>query len=63
MIDYDKLEVKDFWNNASCGENLYLKGNNLKEAFIKQANIRYSLEPYILPFLNFPETSNKNILE
>ncbi len=63
MIDLDKLEVKDFWNNASCGETLYLKGNNLKEAFIKQANIRYNLEPYILPFLNFPETDNKNILE
>jgi ubiquinone/menaquinone biosynthesis C-methylase UbiE len=58
-----KDDVKNFWNNASCGEDLYLKGDNLRDAFNKQANSRYTLEPYILHFLNFPETRNKNLLE
>ena len=62
-IDHKKNDVKQFWNIASCGEDLYLKGVDMKEAFNKQSIVRYSLEPYILPFLKFRETKNKNLLE
>jgi 2-polyprenyl-3-methyl-5-hydroxy-6-metoxy-1,4-benzoquinol methylase len=62
-FDLNKDDVKQFWNNAPCGEELYLKGDNFREAFNKQSNSRYTLEPYILKFLNFPETKNKNLLE
>ena len=58
-----KENVKEFWNKASCGEDLYLKGTDIRDAFNKQSFTRYSLEPYIIPFLKFPETNNKNILE
>lgn len=62
-IEFNKNDVKEFWNNASCGEDLYLKGEDIKDAFNKQSQTRYALEPYILPFLKFPETNNKNLLE
>ena len=61
--DFNKDDVKQFWNNASCGEELYLKGDNFREAFNTQSNSRYTLEPYILNFLNFPNSKNKNLLE
>jgi 2-polyprenyl-3-methyl-5-hydroxy-6-metoxy-1,4-benzoquinol methylase len=63
IVNFNKEGVKDFWNNASCGEDLYLKGEDTKDAFNKQSQSRYTLEPYILPFLKFRETNNKNLLE
>ncbi len=56
-------EVKDFWNEASCGEELYLKGNELKEQFENQSKIRYQLEPYILSFAEFEKWKGKKVLE
>jgi ubiquinone/menaquinone biosynthesis C-methylase UbiE len=62
-IDHKKNDVKKFWNIASCGEDLYLNGTDIRDAFNKQSIKRYTLEPYIIPFLNFPESNKKNILE
>jgi hypothetical protein len=30
-MDFPKTEVKRFWNKASCGEELFLKGNSTKK--------------------------------
>jgi len=59
----EKLEVKDFWNTNSCGEQLYLKGSDEIEAFQFQSDIRYQLEPYIENFANFSSAANKKVLE
>jgi len=55
--------VKDFWNEASCGEDLYLKGDELKERFENQSRIRYQLEPYILDFAEFEKWKGLRVLE
>jgi ubiquinone/menaquinone biosynthesis C-methylase UbiE len=57
-----KQQVHDFWNEASCGEKLYLK-NITKDQYVDQVNIRYKLEPYIIEFADFPSTKNKKVLE
>ena len=62
-MNENKLLVKDFWNEASCGEELYLKGEILKDAYFNQSIIRYKLEPYIINFANFEEAKNKKVLE
>jgi 2-polyprenyl-3-methyl-5-hydroxy-6-metoxy-1,4-benzoquinol methylase len=62
-MNENKLLVKDFWNEASCGEELYLKGESLKDAYINQSLIRYRLEPYIISFANFEGAKNKKVLE
>ncbi len=59
----EKELVKEFWNEASCGENLYLKGENEKEKFRNQLSIRYELEPFILPFADFQNQEGKKVLE
>jgi len=59
----EKNAVKDFWNENSCGEVLYLKGGDEIEAFKYQSSIRYELEPYILTFADFSSASNKKVLE
>lgn len=40
----DKLAVRDFWNEASCGERLYL-GGLTRQDYSRQAEQRYELEP------------------
>ena len=57
-----KAKVHDFWNIESCGE-VYAKGDSEKSQYEKQSQIRYQLEPYILPFANFKQGQNKDILE
>jgi ubiquinone/menaquinone biosynthesis C-methylase UbiE len=59
----EKIAVKDFWNENSCGELLYLKGEDEIEAFNYQSSVRYELEPYILKFADFASASNKKVLE
>ena len=57
-----KNEVHDFWDKASCGEDLYLK--SLDEAgYMSQMHKRYELEPYIENFAKFEECSLKDVLE
>mgnify|MGYP006074924891 CR=1 FL=1 len=59
----NKLNVHEFWNKSSCGEDLYLKGSTQKESFINQSITRYILEPYILNFAGFNNYKNKKVLE
>lgn len=57
-----KTGVRDFWENAACGEEAYLSSKT-KEDFAIQAEERYRLEPYILPFANFSSWRGKRVLE
>lgn len=61
-MNKDKQQVHDFWNEASCGENLYLPGLDRK-AYETQARKRYELEPYILEFAGFDSTKAMRVLE
>jgi len=58
----NKQQVFDYWNKASCGEDLYLFGNN-KVDYESHAKYRYQLEPYILDFADFQSANNKRVLE
>lgn len=55
--------VKDFWNQASCGEDLYLKGEDERIRFENQMKERYRLEPFILDFAQFNLFKGKEVLE
>lgn len=57
-----KDDVRAFWQRASCGEDLYLPGLGAAD-YRSQAEARYRLEPYILPFANFPDAREKDVLE
>jgi SAM-dependent methyltransferase len=61
-MNVDKQQVHDFWNNESCGENLYLQGSN-RDGYETQARKRYELEPYIIEFADFDDAHDKRILE
>jgi len=58
----EKQQVYNFWNEASCGENLYLTGADSK-GFEIQSQRRYELEPFILDFARFDEFKRKKVLE
>lgn len=58
-----KQAVKDYWNDASCGEKLYWKGDDIDERYINQLKARYELEPYIIPFASFNMQTGKKVLE
>ncbi|GAB3890990.1 hypothetical protein GCM10028803_02350 [Larkinella knui] len=58
-----KQQVHDFWNEASCGEDLYLKGETLRQKYFQQAKDRYALEPYISGFADFQSHADKQVLE
>jgi ubiquinone/menaquinone biosynthesis C-methylase UbiE len=62
MMDTVKREVHDFWDKASCGEQLYLSGSE-KSSYIEQGRIRYELEPYIIEFAAFDATRDLDVLE
>ncbi len=57
-----KFSVKNFWNSASCGEDLYLSTSS-RGGYMAQAKVRYELEPYILKFIDFGDIKTKKILE
>lgn len=59
--DY-KQQVHDFWNDSSCGENLYLPGSD-RRAYDLQYKARYELEPYIVEFAGFDAVEGKRLLE
>ncbi len=61
-MNIGKKLVYDFWEKASCGEDLYLKGKSRKH-YLKQAEIRYKLEPYIIDFAEFYRYKSKKVLE
>lgn len=62
-MENNKQAVKEFWNEASCGENLYMKGNSRREQYDNQSKTRYELEPYIVPFADFSNQREKKVLE
>jgi ubiquinone/menaquinone biosynthesis C-methylase UbiE len=57
-----KKKVHDYWQNASCGETLYLKGRS-KDDYLEHSQIRYKLEPYIIDFAGFGRYKDKKVLE
>ena len=61
-MNADKKAVHDFWEQASCGEELYLDGLGL-DAYVEQAQRRYELERYIEQFAAFASTKGKKVLE
>lgn len=54
--------VCDFWEEASCGETLFLKGLG-KNDYLKKLELRYQIEPYIIDFAAFDQYKNKKVLE
>lgn len=54
-----KAAVHDFWNEASCGEKLFLGD----EDYDAQAAARYRQEPFILSFARFDECKGLRVLE
>jgi SAM-dependent methyltransferase len=60
--DTDKQAVRDFWQQASCGEDLYLHEVS-REGYIEQARQRYALEPYIPGFAQFAQARDRDVLE
>jgi ubiquinone/menaquinone biosynthesis C-methylase UbiE len=57
-----KSAVRDFWDEAACGERLYLDGLS-REDYALQSKRRYELEPYIVGFAGFDRSSGKRVLE
>lgn len=55
-------DVRNFWNQQSCGEALYLP-NEQKIGYELQRIQRYQLEPDILTFAEFEKYSGKQVLE
>ncbi|MDQ7837052.1 MAG: class I SAM-dependent methyltransferase [Thermodesulfobacteriota bacterium] len=62
-MDKEKLAVHDFWERASCGEELYLKDGRDREAYLTQAKVRYTLEPFIPGFAEFHLYKGERVLE
>jgi SAM-dependent methyltransferase len=61
-VNTSKQDVHDFWNEASCGEALYLQ-ELTREGYEAQARARYTLEPYIPGFAGFESSRGKRVLE
>jgi SAM-dependent methyltransferase len=61
-IDVGKEEVREFWNQSSCGE-AYAEGASPREQLERQARTRYELEPYLADFAKFADGSGKDVLE
>jgi predicted O-methyltransferase YrrM len=61
-MDSKKAAVREFWERASCGEELYLKSRD-RSGYERQARIRYELEPFIPGFARFEEARGKRVLE
>ena len=62
-MDTEKQSVHDFWNQASCGEELYLSGTD-KASYIDQAKSRYKLEgQMIFGLAQFTKAKGLKVLE
>lgn len=57
-----KEQVRDFWNDAACGEKLLLPSFDV-EGFRAQSAERYRLEPYIVDFADFAHSKGRDVLE
>src|ERR1700722_3082678 len=58
----DKKAVEEFWDKASCGEDLYLQ-NQQRDGYLEHARRRYELEPIIEEFADFTWARGKEVLE
>ncbi|MDQ3776852.1 MAG: hypothetical protein M3461_22125 [Pseudomonadota bacterium] len=61
-MDDLKKEVRDFWDEASCGERLLLDASD-KAGYLAQMEKRYSLEPFIEGFARFDGARDLIVLE
>jgi ubiquinone/menaquinone biosynthesis C-methylase UbiE len=61
-MDSDKKAVEEFWDKASCGEDLYLQ-NQQRDGYIEHARRRYELEPVIEEFAEFASAAGSKVLE
>jgi len=61
-MDHALRAVHDFWNTASCGEQLYLTGTD-KDAYTAQLRRRYELEPFLPAFARPEECREQDVLE
>jgi SAM-dependent methyltransferase len=61
-MEHAKELVRQFWEEASCGEKLYLH-DLAREDFLRQAEIRYRLEPFIPGFADFEIYRGRKVLE
>ncbi|MBM4229783.1 MAG: class I SAM-dependent methyltransferase [Gammaproteobacteria bacterium] len=57
-----KRQVHDFWNQASCGEDLLLSATD-REGYRAQSEERYRLEPFIPSFADFSSARGRRVLE
>jgi ubiquinone/menaquinone biosynthesis C-methylase UbiE len=57
-----KKAVEEFWDKASCGEDLYLQ-NQQFNGYLEHARRRYELEPVIEEFADFASAADKKVLE
>lgn len=58
----DKRAVREFWQAASCGERLYLETAE-RAGYMRQAEERYRLEPFIADFARFEASRGLRVLE
>ena len=59
----DKQNVHDFWNQTSCGEELYLTSTD-QQGYSDHAKARYELEGnMIFPLARFSESKGLKVLE
>ncbi len=61
-MEHTKADVAEFWNRASCGEELLLDAAD-RAGYAEQLRRRYDLEPFIPGFAGFAEGSGKRVLE
>jgi ubiquinone/menaquinone biosynthesis C-methylase UbiE len=61
-VKANKQAVQEFWEQASCGEALYLEGVG-RDDYVNQARSRYELEPYIESFADFDHSRGLKVLE
>jgi len=62
MNDDKKKNIHDFWDRASCGEELLLPSTDIS-GYSHQLQERYNLEPFIEKFADFNRWSGKKVLE
>jgi SAM-dependent methyltransferase len=55
-------DVRDFWEAASCGEDLLLADETIA-GYAEQSAERYRLEPYIPAFAGFADAASERVLE
>lgn len=61
-MDDRKKAVRDFWDEASCGELLLLDASD-KIGYLAQMEKRYALEPFIEGFARFEDARDRDVLE